>query len=376
MTIKKRLFISNILMVALPYIISFVTIWTVLFIFNAVFGGEPLRMINAGREIRGARPDPRTQMVYTSCFVSGCFILVMFFTSRLLTRYIFNKINQPLELLSAGARLIGEGDLDHRIEYGGNDEFAGVCEAFNEMAARLKQTTIEINKNEQNRKELIAGISHDLRSPLTSIKGFVEGLIDGVADTPESQMEYLHIIKQKTDDINNMVSQLFYYSKMDMGNYPTHPERLDIGRELTDFVAASREEYGARGLAVQFGNIVQNRFIKMDPVQLRSVFANILGNSAKYRRNETANASVYVTQAGGKLKIIFEDDGPGVPDEALDKLFDVFYRGDLSRNNPRQGSGLGLAIAAKALERAGGGIYAENIGAGGLRVVAEIPEDL
>ena len=362
-------------MVALPFIVSFITIWTVFFVFNAAFGGEPLRMINAGREIRGARTDPRTQMVYMSCFVSGCFIFVMFATSRLLTRYIFNKINRPLEMLSAGARRVGEGDYDQRIEYGGNDEFAGVFEAFNEMAARLEKTTSEIIKNEQNRKELIAGISHDLRSPLTSIKGFVEGLIDGVADTPESRMEYLQIIKQKTDDINNMVSQLFYYSKMDMGNYPAHPERLDINRELADFIAASREEYSARGLAIDFNRAPENRYIVMDPVQLRSVFANIFGNSAKYKNGETANARVCVTSSDGAVKVIFEDDGPGVPDEALEKLFDVFYRGDQSRSNPRQGSGLGLAIAAKALERAGGGVYAENIAAGGLRIVAEIPEE-
>ena len=142
-------------------------------------------------------------------------------------------------MLASGVNQISEGNLEHQIDYSEDDEFKTVCEAFNNMAAQLKASTDEIRKNEQNRKELLAGISHDLRSPLTSIKAFVEGLLDGVADTPESQKEYLHIIKQKTEDINNMVSQLFYYSKMDMGNFPTHPETLNAAGEINDFVSAS-----------------------------------------------------------------------------------------------------------------------------------------
>ena len=375
MTIKKRLFISNILMVLLPFIISFITIWASFFIFNAILGGAPLDMIRAGREFREAhKTDPGSLIMFASFIIFGSFVVIMFLTSRLLARYIFKRINQPLELLSDGARQLGCGNLDHEIAYGESDEFKPVCEAFNDMAARLKSFTIETRKNEQNRKELLAGISHDLRSPLTSIKAFVEGLLDDVADTPEKRAEYLQIIRQKTDEINNMVSQLFLYSKMDMGNFPTHPETLDIGTEIADFVSASREEYVTNGLDVAIENALVSRMVYADPEQLRSVFANILGNSAKYRVKDTASVKIFCASAGGAVRIAFEDDGPGVPDDALPKLFDVFYRADPSRNNPRQGSGLGLAIAAKALERMGGRIAAENAGDGGLRIIIEIPE--
>jgi signal transduction histidine kinase len=213
-----------------------------------------------------------------------------------------------------------------------------------------------------------------LRSPLTSIKAFVEGLLDGVAATPESQREYLEIIRQKTDDINSMVAQLFLYSKMDMGNYPTYPEKLEIGRELSDFVTASMEEYKAKGLTIEVRYINDRKYIYADPIQLRSVFANILNNSSKYKNKETANATISYIVKDSMIHIVFQDDGPGVPEESLTKLFDVFYRGDFSRNNPHQGSGLGLAIVAKAIERMNGKIYAENCKESGLRTIIEIPE--
>jgi signal transduction histidine kinase len=297
----------------------------------------------------------------------------MFFTNLFLTRFVFKKIRQPLEMLSSGVNQISEGNLEHKIVYFENDEFKPVCEAFNDMAARLNTSVEEVKRNEQNRKELFEGISHDLRSPLTSIKAYVDGLLDGVAATPESQQEYLQIIKQKTDDINKMVSQLFLYSKLDMGNYPTHSEVLNIGNEIKEYVSASQEEYKTQGLIVEIVSTPANTHICADPVQLRSVFANILGNSAKYKVKETAEATINCTVNDGFIRIIFEDDGTGVPESELSKLFEVFHRSDPSRNNPHKGSGLGLAIASKTLERMNGRIYAENIDTGGLRMIVEIP---
>jgi signal transduction histidine kinase len=241
------------------------------------------------------------------------------------------------------------------------------------MAIQLSASIEEVKKNDQNRKELFAGISHDLRSPLTSIKAYVDGLLDGVAATPESQREYLQIIKQKTDDINKMVSQLFLYSKMDMGNYPTHPEILNIENEIRDFISASHEEYKMEGLIIEILRTPTDTYIFADPVQLRSVFANILGNSAKYKNKKTATATINCTVINDVVKIIFEDDGTGVSENDVTRLFDVFYRIDPSRNNPNKGSGLGLAIVSKTLERMNGKISAENISKGGLRMIIEIP---
>jgi signal transduction histidine kinase len=315
-----------------------------------------------------------TQLAIIPTFIILSFSAILFFSNRFLTKFVFKKIKHPLDMLSNGVHQIREGNLKYTIVYSESDEFKLVCEDFNDMAAQLKASIDEVKKNEQHRNELLAGISHDLRSPLTSIKAFVEGLLDGVAQTPDTQREYLRIIQQKTDDINNMVSQLFYYSKMEMGNYPTYPENLNAAKEIHDFVSASQEEYKSKGLTIKLIELPENIQICVDPLQLRSVFANILGNSAKYKDKETAIASIKCTLDNGTVRIIFEDDGPGVPDDALLKIFDVFYRCDLSRNEPHQGSGLGLAIALKAVERMDGRIYAENIESGGLRIIVEIPK--
>lgn len=376
MTIKKRLFISNILMFILPALISFLILGIGFLLFYVAFNDTLLEIIPAEPAPWATRREKlSTGLLLTNLIPFLFFVAVMCFTNLFLTKFISKKINKPLEMLSSGVRQISNGNLDYAIIYQENDEFKPICEDFNNMAAQLKASVEEVRKNEQSRKELIAGISHDLRSPLTSIKAFVEGLLDGVANTPESQQEYLQIIKQKADDITNMVTQLFLYSKMDMGNYPTHPEILNIGREITDFVSASHDDYKAKGLLVEVAGELADREIYADPVQLHSVFANILDNSAKYKVNETAKARIACTAEDGMIKIVFADDGPGVAEDTLAKLFDVFYRNDPSRNSPQQGSGLGLAIAAKALERMAGRIYAENICGGGLRIIVEIPEE-
>jgi signal transduction histidine kinase len=153
-------------------------------------------------------------------------LAVVFLTNRFLTQFVFRKIEEPLDILAAGVHQIRDGNLDYQINYENKDEFASVCEDFNDMAVRLKESVTMIQKQEKNRKELLAGISHDLRSPLTSIKAYSEGLLDGVAKTPESQKAYLQMIKTKTEEIDRMVSKLFLFSKMDMGDYPHSPELI------------------------------------------------------------------------------------------------------------------------------------------------------
>jgi Signal transduction histidine kinase len=374
MTIKKRLFISNILMIIIPSVVTIVVFSICVLIFRTIFQETP-NLNQAGIDTHEARNASINALIaLLAFFVLVGFAIVMYFTNRFLIKFVFKKIEHPLEMLSDGVYQVRDGNLDYRLTYQENDEFKPVCEGFNNMAARLKNSIEEVQKNERNRKELLSSMSHDLRSPLTSIKAFVEGLLDGVAATPASQREYLEIIKQKTDDINSMVSQLFLYSKMDMGNYPTSPERLDIGRELSDFVTASMEEYKAKGLMIQARHMLASKYIYADPTQLRSAFANILNNSAKYKNKEIANATIHCTAKDGVIHIVFEDDGPGVPENSLPKLFDVFYRGDFSRSNPHQGSGLGLAIVAKAVERMNGTIYAKNCKEDSLCIVIEIPE--
>jgi len=374
MTIKRRLFISNLLMTVVPFVISLATMFAGVSILNILTNGDYAFRGGGG----GTRPAQLTENGLQTILLTGVIILfftaIVVITNRLLTKYVFNKIMQPLKVLSDGVQHISEGDLDYRIDYSAKDEFNPICDAFNNMAAQLKSSIEEVKKNEQNRKELFAGISHDLRSPLTSIKALVEGLIDGVAAKPEAQQRYLSNIKRKTEDINNTISQLFLYSKMDMGNYPTNPEKIDIGKEIKDFVKASQEEYMTKGLVVKIVGLPSKVNVYADPLQLRSVFVNLLDNSAKYKKHDTAIAKIICSDESDNVRLVFEDDGMGVSEEALSKLFEVFYRTDPSRSNPHQGSGLGLAITQKTIERMNGSICAENVAGGGLRMIINIPK--
>ena len=241
--------------------------------------------------------------------VVAAVLLAVLLTNRFLTRSIFRHICGPLQTLTKGVHQIRDGNLTHRIEYTDEEEFKPVCEDFNDMA----------------------------------------------------------------EEIDDMVRKLFLFSKLDMGEYPYSPERLDAAQEISDFVSASADDYLRRGLRIRPGPLPEGACIDADPTCLRSVLTNLLDNSAKYRSKPTGTAVITAEARNGRLILRVDDDGPGVPEEALPKLFDVFYRSDPSRQNPKQGSGLGLAIAAKAAGRMGGTIRAANLCGGGLGVELEIP---
>jgi signal transduction histidine kinase len=300
-------------------------------------------------------------------------IVIIAITNYFLTKYIVKSITGPLGILSGGVNLIQQGNLDYRIDYASQDEFSIVCADFNLMAQKLRESVELREKDEANRKELIAGISHDLRTPLTSIKAYVEGLLDGIAATPEMQRNYLETIRAKAENIDQTVDKLFTFSKLDMGEYPFYPEILDIGEELAKFSEATFGEYESKGLILKIAGNIRNSYVKVDPLQFRNVLTNILENSVKYRDKETGTIEAVCFRQGEDVCITFADDGPGVPEEALGKLFEIFYRGDASRNNPSKGSGLGLAISAKIIEMSGGHIRAENIPEGGLKIIITLP---
>ncbi|MCD7905593.1 MAG: HAMP domain-containing histidine kinase [Clostridiales bacterium] len=285
------------------------------------------------------------------------------------------KIKEPLNKLYNGVHKISEGNLDYRIEYKGKDEFKQICDDFNEMAEHLKASVDRSRKEYDSRKEIIAGISHDLRTPLTSIKAYIEGLLEGVASTPEMQKKYMETILVKADDIDKMVDKLFLFSKLDLGDYPFYPEEINVKYEIEKFINQNKREYDLRGMNIEAEDIPEELRVYTDPVQLGNALTNIVENSLKYKNGERVNVKIYCKDGEKYTDIIIDDDGPGVAEEETGKLFDVFYRGDPSRSNPNKGSGLGLAITAKISEGQGGFVRAENIKPKGLRIIMTIPKE-
>ena len=302
-------------------------------------------------------------------------VIAVLVTNRFLTKFVFRKIEKPLDILISGVHEIQDGNLAYRIRYSNKDEFLPVCQDFNQMAERLQQSIAQTEREERNRKELIAGISHDLRTPLTSIKAYIEGLIEGVAQTPERQQKYMQTIREKANDIDRMVDKLFLFSKLDLGDNPFYPEPIPVAEALHSLVAANAEEYARQGMTVVLDDIPTDCVVCADPVQFRNAILNLLENSLKYKDDPEVQVRIGCTETSSDATISVTDNGPGVPEEALSKLFDVFYRSDPSRSNPQKGSGLGLAITAKILERFGGSVRAENVQPKGLRIQLTIPKE-
>ena len=300
-------------------------------------------------------------------------VVIIFATTWFLTRRVWGSIVTPLDTLVYGVHQIRDGNLSYRIKYDGKDEFAAVCADFNEMAERLLGMVNTRQKDEESRKELIAGISHDLRTPLTSILTYVEGIEIGLASTPEIERHYLDTIKIKAKDLEHIVSQLFLLSKLDIGEFPMQMKQIDIGKWLNDFIDNVSEDYKQKGLHVELVENVKDMEVNANSVQLGNVLTNIMENSLRYVDKEQKLMRISCRSDSENIAITLADNGIGVPDDVLKKLFNMFYRGDKARRDVSQGSGLGLAISAKIIERFRGTITAENTPDGGLSVIITLP---
>lgn len=300
-------------------------------------------------------------------------IIIVLCTNRLLTRIVIDSIATPLDKLIFGVRQIRDGNLEYRIGYHGNDEFRQVCEDFNEMAVYLQQSVNQQQQDYHSRKELLAGISHDLRTPLTSIKGYIIGLEQGIDTSPQIRTRYLQVLKKKTEELEFLINQLFLFSKIDIGEYPMKIEQIMLDRALEEIVADIGIEYELRGLKIHFRNFDVPVNVAADLGQLRTVLINICENAMKYVDRNEKKLSVDCGVIGRRAYITMTDNGDGVPAESLSRLFDVFYRTDRSRKDTGGGSGLGLAISRKVIERMGGTIAAENKKTGGLIIRITLP---
>lgn len=319
------------------------------------------------------RDSPQVKWVFlgSALLLVAAIVASIMFTNRFLTRFALRKIEEPLDLLSDGVQQISRGNLEYRLEYSREDEFLPVCLAFNDMAQRLQQSVELTRKNEENRKELLLDISHDLRSPLTSIRAYVEGLLDGVAQTPDMQRRYLQTIARKTADIEKMVSALFAYSKLDMGELAVHCTAIPVAAFLEDTVGDVQEEYRRKGLTVTLAAPAALT-VWADGALLQRVVTNLLDNSLKYKDKPVATLEISAGQVENWAELRFADNGPGVEPEQLEKLFEVFYRTDKARSNTGSGSGIGLAFVKKAVTAMNGRVWAEQNACGGLTICVQL----
>lgn len=303
-------------------------------------------------------------------------IVVIVAISRYFRRKLEDKIMEPIDELIAAAKRVEEGNFDEPVQYRGDEEFERLCNTFNTMQESLKEGIDRAESYDHARTEMIAGMSHDLKTPLTSIKGYIKGLKDGVANTPEKQEQYLDIAYQKTCAMEVLLQKLFYYSKLETGNMPMHPLTIDLGGFLQELVDENRGELREKNANIYYQRPEEKILAQIDRDQMYRVLRNIIENSLKYRSREHVDIRIdlFIREEYAIFKIT--DDGEGVPEGKLPHLFEQFYRGDETRNSKIDGDGLGLYIAKRIVEQHNGWIYASNQGGFCVTIILPIAEEV
>ncbi|WP_019912073.1 sensor histidine kinase [Paenibacillus sp. HW567] len=304
-------------------------------------------------------------------------VVVLLLTHTLLTTYMSRKIIRPLLELRRAARRVSEGDLDFKVEVGGKDELGQLGMAFEEMRSRLQQSLVVQQQYETNRKELVTNISHDLKTPITAIKGYVDGILEGVADSPEKNEKYMRTIAAKAGEMDHLIDELFLYSKLDMQKLPFSFESLFILPYLNDWAEELKVELEKREVELHIAmNGGETARVSVDRDSFKRVLGNVIQNSLKYMDKPEKRITVQTWVEGDRFTLAIGDNGPGIPPEAAAHIFERFYRAEQSRNTNTGGSGLGLAIAKQILTEHGGAIYADSREGGGtvIRIVLPIEE--
>ena len=301
----------------------------------------------------------RVHVMAKDLFISAFIILIS--VALVVGLWVYRSIAVPLVKLKKATQNIKEGNLDFVLDVEGNDEFSELCQDFEEMRRRLKESTEEKNLIEKENKELIRNISHDLKTPITAVKGYIEGIMDGVADTPEKMDRYVRTIYNKTNEMDHLINELTFYSKIDTNRIPYTFGKLNV----EDYFADCAEEVGleleTQGIELVYANYVEKDVMVIaDGEQIRRVIHNIISNAIKYMDKPKGIIQIRIKDVGDFIQIEIEDNGKGIGPKDLPYIFDRFYRTDVSRNSSKGGSGIGLSIVKKILEDHGGKVWATS----------------
>ena len=309
--------------------------------------------------IDSADSQGRVHVMAKDLFISAFIILIS--VALVVGLWVYRSIAVPLVKLKKATQNIKEGNLDFVLDVEGNDEFSELCQDFEEMRRRLKESTEEKNLIEKENKELISNIAHDLKTPITAVKGYIEGIMDGVADTPEKMDRYVRTIYNKTNEMDHLINELTFYSKIDTNRIPYTFSKLNV----EDYFADCAEEVGleleTQGIELVYANYVEKDVMVIaDGEQIRRVIHNIISNAIKYMDKPKGIIQIRIKDVGDFIQIEIEDNGKGIGPKDLPYIFDRFYRTDVSRNSSKGGSGIGLSIVKKILEDHGGKVWATS----------------
>lgn len=233
----------------------------------------------------------------------------------------------------------------------------------------------EKDQSDDLNSEVISNITHDLKTPLTAIKGYAQGILDGVAGSPERMNKYVLTIRNKADDMAGMVDELSFFAQIYQKDLVYHFMEVNAQDYFSECISELSLDLETRNISLVYRYDAEcTGMIRIDREKLKRVINNIIGNAAKYIQKEIGILFVNIEEKEGEVIVHITDNGIGIPEKELKRVFERFYRTDSSRNSGTGGSGLGLAIAKKIMEEHGGRIWAESVIGKGTRISFALPK--
>ena len=366
MSVKRKFLICAVLLVILPL--------AMILLLGAISWGmfalfQPTVQVSLAGGIVSSHP-----VIFRFVFLwAGLSLLVVVAAGAAVFVYLYRSSISPLKEFEAAMQHLEQGDLDYEFVGSGDTEIQQLCQAYEKLRHKLRITVEEQLEQERENRLMLANISHDIKTPVTAIRGYVEGILDGVAQNADQQEKYLKTICAKANTIELMAENLSLYAKLEMKRMQYQFAVEDIRELLLAALEESELDMKTGGMRLQCELPPTPCWVKMDKAAMKRVFANLIGNAIKYKKDDTGTLTVSgeITEHGVLLK--FADSGIGISQTDLKRIFEVFYRGDPSRNGSIAGNGLGLAICQRIIKDHGGKIWIRSESGEGTEVMVLLP---
>ena len=351
MKLSTRILIAFLIIILVPVALTFFLMFGV-----AMFQGERLLSVY-GIDVMNLTNEIKILLI-DALF---CMICILVITGIILGFWLVSGISSPIENLTKATKNIRDGNLDFEVKVEGVQEIQELCKDFEEMRVKLKLANEEKLEADRQNRELISNISHDLKTPITAVKGYVEGIMDGVADTPEKMDRYIRTIYNKANEMDRLINELTFYSKINTNRIPYNFNKVNVRDYFEDAAEEIEYDLTAKNVEFEYQNAVAPEVMVIaDVEQMRRVINNIVGNSVKYMDKDEKKISLHIRDAGDEIEVSITDNGKGIPSKDIGNIFNRFYRADTSRNSGQGGSGIGLSIVKKIMEDHGGRVWAES----------------
>lgn len=366
MSIKRKLMLITVSMMLIPVVLIIILSLLLATVFSVAEPAAELSIISST-----ATMNPYiVRLVIIWSIIAAAIIIIV---GTVIFTYINQTFLKPLENISSALDKIKKGDLSCEFVGSGDEELKRLCASFEELRLQLQKNVQKELIKENDQKILLANIAHDIRTPITSIKGYVEGILDGVADTPEKRDRYLRTIYSKAVTIEQMTENLLIYSKLELGRIEYCRKVIDI----IDLISKTADEFS---LDFQSSNVELSLLLPSDSVyvigddeKLKRVFSNLITNAIKYKSLDASSLEISARLNNSSVIISFSDNGIGISEKELPHIFDGFYRADPSRNSTVKGNGLGLSISKRIINDHKGKIWARSTLGQGTDIMILLP---